>query len=121
MTAPPPRIVADHPLAVAWFAALGTGLVAIAIPYLASASVTLGILAVVVWFTRSFGRDRPRPRSGPLLLVAAAAVLGAVFIAAAPPELAPVRALGFAAALAPLATLGGAVHLGPWRAPKETP
>lgn len=121
MTAPPPRIVAAHPLAVAWTAALGIGLLAVAIPYLASASVTLGVLTVVVWFTRSFGRDRSLPRIRPLLLVAGAAAVGAGFLVAAPPELAPVRAVGFALALAPLATFAGAIPRWSWGAPRGVP
>ncbi len=116
-----PRIVAAHPRAAAWTASLGIGLLAIAVPYLASASVTLGILAIVVGLTRNFGRDRARPGIGPLLLVVVPAALGAALLVAAPPELAPVRALGFAIALAPLAFLGVPTLPRGWGTPRGAP
>jgi len=119
VTAPPPRLVAAHPLTVAWAAAVGIGLLAVAIPYLASASVTLGILALVVGFTRGLGRDRPRPHSLALFGVVGAIAAGVAFLVAAPPELAPLRALGFALALIPFAVVGGAIPRGPWPAPRR--
>ncbi|MHB1932264.1 MAG: hypothetical protein ACYCPV_04670 [Thermoplasmata archaeon] len=119
MTAPPPRLIAARPLTAAWTAAVGMGLLAIAIPYLASASVTLGVLTGVVGLTQGLHRDRPR--IGPLCVVVGAVAAGAAFLAGAPPELAPVRALGFALALTPLAGVGGAIPWGSWGVPRRTP
>jgi hypothetical protein len=120
VTAPPPRLVAAHPVSVAWTAAVGIGLLAVAIPYLASASVTLGLLSLVVGCTRGRGRDRPRPPGLVIAGVAGAVAAGAAFLVAAPPELAPLRALGFALALIPFVAVDGSIPRWPWGAPRRS-
>jgi hypothetical protein len=102
MTTTPIDLVARRPLGSAGTAAVALGAGAIALPYLGPASVTLSVLVVVIWFTRSHRPGAPRPRRSPLTLAVASGIAGAVFLFAAPPVLATIRALLLALSLIPL-------------------